>query len=156
MKDVIRLLAKRKRNYRLIAKMIVADAYLNDGVTFHFGKLDRAFCYINTRDVFLDEGEYKHPDEVFLFDLLHELGHIHTNTSKMKRCEQEFYATQWAIERFEEYGLKLPPTRQFDFQKYVWDCLITGVLHRGKNMPSIYDMSLDWHDIRKEKLCKAE
>ena len=58
MKDLIRLLAKRKRNYRLIAKMIVADAYLNDGVTFHFAKLDRAFCYINTRDVFLDEGEY--------------------------------------------------------------------------------------------------
>ena len=31
------------------------------------------------------------------FTLLHEIGHCENNNSKMRRCEQEYFATQWAL-----------------------------------------------------------
>ena len=40
---------------------------------------------------------------VSLFELAHEIGHIMTKTSKMRRCESEFYATVWAIQELNKY-----------------------------------------------------
>ena len=45
------------------------------------------------------------------FELLHEVGHIVSNKSTMRRCEQEYYATVWAVERAKEYGLTIPIIR---------------------------------------------
>lgn len=53
------------------------------------------------------------------FTLLHEIGHIVTNHAWMRRAEQEFYATQWAIDRCEEYGIKLPQKIIDDYQEYI-------------------------------------
>ena len=35
------------------------------------------------------------------FELFHEIGHIETHTSKMRRCESEYAATVWAVERMQ-------------------------------------------------------
>lgn len=40
------------------------------------------------------------------FTLLHEVGHIMTFKSSMRRCESEYYATIWALEICKEYGIK--------------------------------------------------
>lgn len=53
------------------------------------------------------------------FTLLHEVGHIETKTSNMRRCESEFYATVWALERCVEYGLAVPESTIKRFQDYI-------------------------------------
>ena len=53
------------------------------------------------------------------FDLLHEVGHIETNTSKMRRAEEEYYATVWALERCKEYGIKVPEKTLTLYQNYI-------------------------------------
>lgn len=53
------------------------------------------------------------------FTLLHEVGHIMTTKSSMRRCESEFYATVWALERCREYGLKVPEKTIKLYQDYI-------------------------------------
>ena len=68
------------------------------------------------------------------FTLLHEVGHIEANTSKMRRCEEEYYATVWAIEQCEYYVLKVPQKTIDKYQKY-----IDMELARGKRRGGCYD-----------------
>lgn len=53
------------------------------------------------------------------FTLLHEVGHIETTKSRMRRAEEEFYATEWAIERCKEYGLTIPDSIKTLYQDYI-------------------------------------
>ena len=53
------------------------------------------------------------------FTLLHEVGHIETNHSGMRRAEEEFAATVWAVERAEEYGLTIPDRIIDEYQEYI-------------------------------------
>ena len=61
------------------------------------------------------------------FALFHEIGHIETTKSNMRRAESEYYATVWAIEKCEECGLQIPDTIINQYQKY-----IDTELERGK------------------------
>ncbi len=53
------------------------------------------------------------------FDLLHEIGHIETTKSSMRRAESEYYATKWALERCAEYGLTVPRSVIELYQNYI-------------------------------------
>ena len=53
------------------------------------------------------------------FTLLHEIGHIETTTSSMRRCESEYHATVWAIQRCREYGISIPPDIIERYQAYI-------------------------------------
>ena len=53
------------------------------------------------------------------FTLLHEVGHIETTKSSMRRAESEYHATMWAIDRCREYGLEVPDTIIEMYQKYI-------------------------------------
>ena len=53
------------------------------------------------------------------FDLFHEIGHIESNRRDMRRAEEEFYATCWAIDRFREYGLAIPENVLHVYRRYV-------------------------------------
>lgn len=53
------------------------------------------------------------------FDLFHEIGHIETNTAGMRRAEEEYSATMWAIERCREYGIKIPRKLYNEYQEYI-------------------------------------
>ena len=70
------------------------------------------------------------------FDLFHEIGHIETTKSSMRRCESEYYATVWAIERFKEYGLEVPQKQLDRYQQYIWRELDRGLRRYGQNLPS--------------------
>lgn len=76
------------------------------------------------------------------FTLLHEIGHCENNHSKMRRCEQEFYATQWALDICEEYGIKVPSKIIEKYQKYVYMELDRGLRRGGNNYPSKEEMEL--------------
>lgn len=75
------------------------------------------------------------------FDLLHEIGHIETHRSGMRRCESEYYATVWAIERCKEYGLTVPESVIGVYQRYIDMERDRGIRRGGKGYP---EMKLEW------------
>lgn len=64
------------------------------------------------------------------FDLFHEIGHIETTKSTMRRAESEYYATAWAIERCKEYKVKVPQSIIDIYQRYI-DMELDRGMRRG-------------------------
>lgn len=65
------------------------------------------------------------------FTLLHEVGHIVTNTGKMRRAEEEYHATMWAIQMCEEYGLTIPDKTIEKYQDYINREIDRGIRRGG-------------------------
>lgn len=76
------------------------------------------------------------------FELLHEIGHIETTKTSMRRCEEEFYATQWAIDVAEDYNMDIPQKIIDEYQNYIDMELARGLRRHGKNYPTKYDLKL--------------
>lgn len=53
------------------------------------------------------------------FTLLHEIGHIETTKSNMRRAESEYHATMWALMKCKEYGLEIPAKTLKTYQDYI-------------------------------------
>lgn len=70
------------------------------------------------------------------FTLFHEIGHIETTKAKMRRCEAEYYATVWAIDKCKEYGLKIPQKTIDEYQEYIDMEKDRGVRRHGSNYTS--------------------
>lgn len=70
------------------------------------------------------------------FELLHEIGHIETTKSWMRRAEEEYYATQWAIEIAKEYNLQIPEKIIKEYQDYIDMEISRGKRRGGKNYQS--------------------
>lgn len=102
------------------------------------------FCHVPEKEVHLTIRGYAEPTDEDVFDILHEIGHIKTNLPGMKRCEEEFYATQWAIKEMKRYKFDIPLKRKREFQKYIWDWRETGLKLRAKNVPSKEELTLVW------------
>lgn len=65
------------------------------------------------------------------FTLLHEIGHIETTKSTMRRAESEYYATIWAMDRCKEYGIEIPDTIIEVYQAYINREIDRGVRRGG-------------------------
>ena len=66
------------------------------------------------------------------FTLLHEIGHIENNRSWMRRAEEEFYATVWAMNECKEYGIELPDKLVQIYQDYIDREKARGLRRGGK------------------------
>ena len=66
------------------------------------------------------------------FTLFHEIGHVETTKSKMKRYEEEYHATVWALQKFKEYGLEVPDSIIKTYQDYI-DMEMDRGIRRGGN-----------------------
>ena len=70
-------------------------------------------CNLITKEIYLAENEVNRDNQIHLFDILHELGHLQTNNIDMTTYEKEYRATQYAIDIFNflnleiKYGVKL-------------------------------------------------
>lgn len=53
------------------------------------------------------------------FTLFHEIGHIMTTTSSMRRAEEEYYATLWALEECKKYGIVVSEKEIDRYQRYI-------------------------------------
>lgn len=71
------------------------------------------------------------------FTLFHEIGHIETTKSWMRRCESEYYATIWAIQMFREYGMEVPDKTIDAYQRYIDREVDRGKRRGGKNYPNL-------------------
>lgn len=77
------------------------------------------------------------------FTLLHEVGHVETTKSKMRRCESEYFATIWALNVAKEvYNLTIPYKIIKDYQDYINMEHDRGV-RRGGNLPPLSDFDLN-------------
>lgn len=76
------------------------------------------------------------------FELLHEIGHCENNNSKMRRCEKEFYATKWALDKCKELGIDVSNKLLDSYQKYVYRELDRGLRRGGIGYPSREEMTL--------------
>jgi hypothetical protein len=65
-----------------------------------------------------------------LFDLLHEIGHLETWNTALKRCESESQATKWAIERLKEFGLPIKRKKAQAYKDYIARTYQRGVRRR--------------------------
>lgn len=83
---------------------------------------------------------------VSTFTLFHEIGHIENNNSKMRRCEEEYHATVWAIDRMREYGLleKVPDKLKSLYQRYIFQELDRGLRRGGSRYPTKISLTLNW------------
>ena len=66
------------------------------------------------------------------FTLFHEIGHVETTKSGMRRYEEEYHATVWAIQKCKEYGLEVPRTLIKTYQDYI-DMEMDRGIRRGGN-----------------------
>ena len=83
---------------------------------------------------------------VSTLELFHEIGHIENNNSKMRRCEEEYHATVWAIEKMREYGLveKISDRTKRLYQKYILMELDRGLRRGGTGYPTEEELTLEW------------
>lgn len=66
------------------------------------------------------------------FTLLHEVGHVETHKTTMRRSESEWHATVWAIDRCREYGIEIPESILYIYQRYILLELYRGLRRHGK------------------------
>lgn len=69
------------------------------------------------------------------FTLFHEIGHIETKQSWMRRAESEYYATIWAIQMCREYDLTVPDKIIDKYQRYIDMTVERGKRRGGKDYP---------------------
>ncbi len=79
-------------------------------------------------------------------NLFHEIGHQEMRTGRMRRCESEYYATVWAIDKLKEYGIlnRVPEKQKELYQNYIYTELDRGLRRGGKNYPTKQTLALDW------------
>ena len=76
------------------------------------------------------------------FDLFHEIGHIETTKSNMRRCEEEYYATMWAIKKCNEFDIEIPQKTIDLYQNYINEEHARGV-RRGGKLPPVENFRLE-------------
>ena len=101
------------------------------------------YCsYIEEKEVVIEPHMFLNPDEWGIFATLHEIGHIMTNTTKMKRCTQEYLATQWAIDEAKRIGFNVPKDYIETYQDYIWNWRDRAIKLKAKVVPTVEELTL--------------
>ena len=109
----------------------------------HIGEEGEGFwSRIVSKEVAFDPETVSNPGEWEVFALLHEIGHVKTNTIKQKRCEQEYLATQWALDESKNWGFKVSKNTIKVYQSYIWDWREKGIKMGARTMPSKDELKL--------------
>lgn len=112
--------------------------------SFKFISEGLPYCILNTKEIYLNIRDWLEPNARTVFDILHEIGHLETNTYKMKRCEEEYYATVWAINESYKLKLKISEEDKVLFQDYIWNLIDKAIKLHAKNVPSKEELTLKW------------
>jgi hypothetical protein len=113
-------------NYKAIQEAVIKEYRIDicDGTRCEDGDWRRTHAHPKQRRVC----KWKQANSIgSTFTLLHEIGHIENNRGTMRRAEQEFYATMWAINECHKYGIEVPDKIIDLYQDY-----IDRTMDRGK------------------------
>lgn len=108
------------------------------------GPDDIAFSYVSLRYIAMPYKAFKDPSEWDILCLFHEIGHIKTNTEKMKICEKEYFATQWAADEAKKWNFQVRQLYRDTYQNYIWEKRELGLKHKGKNLPTKEELVVKW------------
>lgn len=118
-------------NYKEIQNEMIKKYRVDlcDGTRCKDGDWDRTHAHVKKRRVC----KWKQKNSVqSTFELFHEIGHIETTKSGMRRAEEEYYATVWALERCKEYGIVVPAKTIRLYQDYIDDEKERGFRRGGR------------------------
>lgn len=107
-----------KTNFIDIQNQVISKYRIDlcDGTKCKDGDWSRTHAHIRERRVCKWKQENTLSSTITLF---HEIGHIENNAGTMRRAEQEYHATTWAIDRLQELGIKFPLKTLFIYQRYI-------------------------------------
>lgn len=121
-------------NYKKLMKQIRND---NKDICVLRYESERSFANNQYKIIGLQNLFYDDPDAEGCFTLLHEIGHIRNNKPGMKRCEEEYHATVWAIKAMHQYKFIVSDEVKDIYQKYIYSL-------RRKNGLSKQQLTLIW------------
>lgn len=78
-----------------------------------------AFCYIGSNEIYVPEMYRDYPSLVHVFDILHEVGHLETNTLDMETYQMEYLATVWALNAARKERIYVAPMTIANYQRYI-------------------------------------
>ena len=105
-------------------------------------KGDGFYSRIIAKEVAIEPDTFLDPSEWAIFATLHEIGHVLTNTPKMKRCTQEYLATQWALDEARKLGFAVPQQYIDTYQNYIWQWRDRSIRLKGKAVPTKEELRL--------------
>ncbi len=117
-------------NYKDIQNEVIKKYRIDlcDGTRCKDGDWSRTHAHIKQRRVC----KWKQANSIqSTFTLFHEIGHIVNNRSGMRRAEEEYFATVWAIAECEKYGIEVPRKIIEDYQEYIDDEIDRGIRRGG-------------------------
>ena len=113
------------------------DEWLAEGRDFV--ELDVQTIYISNKKMVDDNGKC-HITNEDIFILLHEIGHLETNTSGEDTFTHEFQANTWAISKLKKYKISIGAQEKF----------IDDFYHFASNKSRLYNFEnywLDWDGV---------
>ena len=122
---------KRQMNHKEIQNEVIKKYRIDicDGTKCKDGDWHRTHAHPKQRRVC----KWKQANSIqSTFTLLHEIGHIETKQSWMRRAESEYHATVWALDKCAEYGLEVPEKIIKEYQDYIDDEKERGLRRGGK------------------------
>ena len=134
----------RKKNKYYIMMNDIMDKYKKENIIFIFTDEKLDYCYLDTYKVYISKNQYENADAESVFNLLHEIGHLKSNKPGMKRCEEEYYATVWAIKKSKKYNIKIPKYIRNSYQEYIYNWRTSAIKKHAKIVPSIKELTLIW------------
>lgn len=132
---------ERKRMFDNICNFYSRNIWIHVG---DCGADGRAFSYVIRREIVLPESAFRNPSEWDILALLHEIGHIKTNTQKMKVYEKEYYATQWAANEAKRIGFYVSPEWKKAYQEYIFEKRQNCINRKGKNVVDKNKLIIKW------------
>lgn len=102
---------------------------LCDGTRCKDGDWSRTHAHIKKRRIC----KWKQANSVqSTFTLFHEIGHIENNNAGMRRAEEEYFATVWAINELKKFGIEIPAKIIKEYQEYIDQEKCRGLRRGGK------------------------
>lgn len=105
---------------------------------------ESGYSYVSCRRVVLPKKAAVNPSGWDVLTLLHEIGHIKTNTNKMRVFEKEYLATQWSADEAKRLGFHIEETWKRIYQDYVFDKWKMCINKGGKNIPPKEKLMIKW------------
>lgn len=102
------------------------------------------YTYISKREITLPKKWFNNPSEWAIFVLLHEVGHVKTNTMWMPLYEKEYLATQWAADVARKIGFHIATEYKDTYQEYIWGKRTEAVKKRTPNVAKKQDLVIKW------------
>ena len=101
----------------------------------------RSWCSLEYKIIIIEKSQWACGDARSVFSLLHEIGHVMTNTLDMPRCDQEYLATKWAIDKMIKYGFDIEQDLKDSYQHYIF----TYYINKESIYKDPYYYELKWN-----------